>query len=337
MEKTTEPQPAKRPSRSIFTQIRSYFRQRNRGEPKANSCAVIINPAAGQEQPILKTLNDLFSEANWDWHVYVTKEAGDGQRYAREAIQQGASMVAALGGDGTVTEVASGMIGSETPLAILPGGTSNMMSRAFNIPQDIKQAGLLITASEHAFQNVYMGRVDDRYFLQLVGIGLEAKIVEGADRGAKDRFGILAYGLAALRALTSPKTAQYRLRLDDAETEIHEEGVSCLIANVGNLGITALANASPPDSRDETLLDIVIVRNTDLPTLVSLASTVTTGNQNPSALPHWQARKVAITTDPEEIVQADGEMLQNTPISVQILPQPVKLLVPKPVAEKTSR
>ena len=89
---------------------------------------VIINPTAGQDQAILGTLNRVFHDADITWDVSITNKAGDARRFARAAVEAGVDIVAAYGGDGTVMEVATGLIGSTVPLAIFPGGTANVMS-----------------------------------------------------------------------------------------------------------------------------------------------------------------------------------------------------------------
>ena len=86
---------------------------------------VIINPTAGQDQAILGILNQVFHDAGFAWDVSITNKAGDARRFARAAALAGIDVVAAYGGDGTVMEVASGLIGSTVPLAIFPGGTAN--------------------------------------------------------------------------------------------------------------------------------------------------------------------------------------------------------------------
>src|SRR5690554_7252602 len=101
---------------------------------------VVINPAAGQGIPLLSILNQVFSECGVDWDVSITKKSGDAREQARQAAAKGVDVVAAFGGDGTVAEVASGLLGSRTPLAILPGGTANVMSVELGIPTDLAQA-----------------------------------------------------------------------------------------------------------------------------------------------------------------------------------------------------
>ena len=92
---------------------------------KAGRITVILNPAAGQSSPLLKTFNRVFHEAGYAWDIRLTNQFGDGQHHARRAIQEGVDIVAVYGGDGSIMDVAAGMIGSQVPLAILPGGTGN--------------------------------------------------------------------------------------------------------------------------------------------------------------------------------------------------------------------
>ncbi len=96
---------------------------------------VIINPAAGQDEPVLGILNSVFHPAGVEWDVAITLKAGDAKRFAQQAVEEGIEVVAVYGGDGTVAEVASGLIGSEVPLAIFPGGTANVMSVELGISQ----------------------------------------------------------------------------------------------------------------------------------------------------------------------------------------------------------
>src|SRR4051794_21083613 len=86
--------------------------------PKFGRVHIIINPASGQDRPVLAILNDVFHPSGIDWDVSVTKEAGDGRRYALEALDAGVDAIGVYGGDGTVNEVASALVGTQTPLAI---------------------------------------------------------------------------------------------------------------------------------------------------------------------------------------------------------------------------
>jgi len=82
---------------------------------------VVANPGSGQPKPVLHTLNSVFRSENVEWDLSLTNESGDAERFAREAVNDNVDVVAAFGGDGTVMEVARGLMGSNVPMAILPG------------------------------------------------------------------------------------------------------------------------------------------------------------------------------------------------------------------------
>ena len=102
---------------------------------------VVINPASGQNQPILNVLNDVFHSAGVKWDVSLTHQAGDAARQAREAAASGVDLVAAYGGDGTQMEVANGLMGTGVPQAILAGGTGNAIAHELGLPVKLVGVG----------------------------------------------------------------------------------------------------------------------------------------------------------------------------------------------------
>ncbi len=293
--------------------------------PRILRLQVILNPAAGQDEAVLPTLNRVFREADIEWDVSLTHERGDARRLAREAVQAGAELVAAYGGDGTVMETASGLIGSDVPLGILPGGTANVMAIELGVPRELEAAARLLLAPDVERRALDVGRVGEEHFLLRLGTGFEAVVIEGAERELKDRMGTLAYILSAIKALREPPQTTYRLLLDDESVQI--EGMSCLVANSGNLGLPGLA-LHPKIDVSDGLLDVVVIRQADFDTLLSLAASVAGVENVPESLPHWQVRRVRIESDPVQDVQADGEMIGETPIEVEVVPQALQVVVP---------
>jgi YegS/Rv2252/BmrU family lipid kinase len=299
---------------------------------------VIANPAAGQASFDVKALNAQFAEAGIEWEVFFTKQPGDGQRLARQAIDSGADVVAAYGGDGTVGEVASGLVQSGVPLGILPGGTANVMAIELGIPNRFPAAVALLCMDELVTRPVDVGKVEDRYFMLRLSVGLEAKMVEGADRTLKDRLGAFAYALSALRALRAQEVVRYEFELDG--TQLAEEGIACIVANSGNLGIPGLRLASDIDVSDG-LLDVFLVNNTNLATVRALLSSIL-GQEAAGSSPaesdvettrlvrHWQAKEIMLQATPASAVQCDGEMIGDTPKQISILPAAVQIVLPPP-------
>src|SRR5512147_345427 len=148
----------------------------------SNRIHIIINPGSGKPKPILHTLNAVFRPKGIDWDISLTKKSGDAERFARQAAESGVDIVAAYGGDGTVMEVARGLMGLETPMAIFPGGTANLMSVELGIPKDLTEAVAVAADENSLIKSIDVGKVEDGYFLLRVGMGFPARKVEYADR-----------------------------------------------------------------------------------------------------------------------------------------------------------
>jgi YegS/Rv2252/BmrU family lipid kinase len=295
--------------------------------------AVIVNPASGQDRPILGVMNRAFHAAKVDWDVFITKQANDATEFTRRAVEERYPVVAVYGGDGTVGEVASALVGTGVPLAIFPGGTANVMSVELGIPNDLAEACALVFSGAGKARAIDVGRirlptkdgVEERHFMLRVGIGFEAEMVEGADRELKDKFGTLAYAFSALQALREPSLAHYRLTIDGEERVT--DGMTCIIANTGSLGRSTLTLA-PDISVSDGKLDVVVVRRGDLPALLSVAAKVLTGSPPAEPLQHWQGRSVRVEVEPVQPVTVDGEMVEVGTIDVDVLPSAIEVIVP---------
>lgn len=301
---------------------------------------VIANPASGQGNFDIRELNARFSAADIEWEVFFTKKWGDAEMLAHRALENGADVVAVYGGDGTVAEVGGAMVGSNVPLAILPGGTANVMSVELGIPATFGEALGVICYEELTIRPVDVGKVDDGYFLLRLSMGLEARMVEGADRSLKDRLGTLAYALSALKALATPEVLRYDFEIDGQS--LSEEGIACVIANSANLGRVGLQLA-PDVSVSDGYLDVFVVNSASMPTVMTLIGSVlgqearvVTAEEidaQPSqsrTVRHWRAKEITITSTPESSVQCDGEMIGETPKRVSILPAAIQVVVPPP-------
>lgn len=288
---------------------------------------VIINPASGRPKPVLHILNSVFKQAEVDWDISLTKASGDAERFARQAVADGVDIVASYGGDGTVMEVARGVMGSSVPLAILPGGSANLMAVELGIPKDLEQAAAIAADPDSPTRQVDVGLLGESYFLLRVGIGFGARKVAYADRKLKNRFGVLAYSVAAVKAIKDTKTAHYRITLDDKLIEA--DGVTCLIDNAGNMGIQGVQPAKNISVSDG-LLDVLLLGSKGLVNMVTSGTSGQANNAEP-VIEHWQAHNIHIEADPPQPVQVDGEMVDDTPVSARVLPGALKVIIPKPV------
>ncbi|HET9908429.1 MAG TPA: hypothetical protein VFQ23_17400, partial [Anaerolineales bacterium] len=173
-----------------------------------------------------------------------------------------------------------------------------------------------------------MGRVNDRLFLLRIGIGLEADMMKSASQEVKNRFGMLAYAFSALDEMRSLTPTSYRVRVDG---ELHEvEGISCMIANSGNMAIGGLTLSKKIDVSDG-LLDVVVFRSADLAAMVTITAAVMSENaeatDNPQ-LEHYQGREIVVEANPPQTISIDGEVIEPVTLTASILPQAVHVIVP---------
>jgi YegS/Rv2252/BmrU family lipid kinase len=290
---------------------------------------IIINPASGQPQPILNQINDVFHSAGVEWTVSITLKSGDAARFTRHAIEEGAEVIGAYGGDGTVMEVAQAVQGGEIPMAILPGGTANLMSVELGIPKNLSKAAQIIVNPKSQVRHIDMGQVDtpsgEKQFMLRVGMGFAGEKVRLADRELKDRWGILAYSIAGLKALSTVEQAHYRITVDGVEHETH--GKTCLIDNAGNLGMRGLT-ASKDISVSDGLLDVIVVRDASVGSLIATGAEIAGRESQTEGVLHWQGREILIECDPPQTVQGDGEIWGQTPVSALVLSGVLPIMIP---------
>ena len=286
---------------------------------------VVINPASGRDQHILNTINRVFREYEVSWEVSVTQQSGDARQFAEKAAADGVDVVAAYGGDGSVMEVAQGLMGTDVPLAILPGGTANLMSVELGIPRKLEDAAKVACNESSVVRQVDMGEAGEHKFMLRVGIGFPAEKVILADRDLKDKYGLAAYTIAAFKAMDSSQEVAYRLNLDGEQFDVN--GVGCRVDNSSNIGVPGVSLIPEADVSDG-YFDILIWRDIDL-SYSSVSASLKKKDTVSDLYHHWQAKEITISTDQPQPIQGDGEVWGNTPISIKIIPGAMRVLVPE--------
>jgi diacylglycerol kinase family enzyme len=163
---------------------------------------VIVNPYATTVSDRLKNLVVYALQSRYTVEAVDTEQRGHATQICREAAREGYDVVVAFGGDGTVNEAANGLVGSDTPLTVLPGGSTNVWCRTLGIPNDVVDATehLLRMADDFRPRRVDLGLANGRHFVFASGVGLDASVVERVDAHPyrKTRFGAWYYTLAAV-------------------------------------------------------------------------------------------------------------------------------------------
>ena len=176
--------------------------ERVAGRPAKRRMLVIVNPYATTVSARLKNLVVYALQGRYEVEAVDTEAREHATALCREAAAEGYDVVVAFGGDGTVNEAANGLVGSDTPLTCLPGGSTNVACRTLGIPNDVVDATehLLRMADDFRPRRIDLGRVNGRHFFFGSGVGLDASIVERVDRHPyrKARFGEWYYTYAGI-------------------------------------------------------------------------------------------------------------------------------------------
>lgn len=299
--------------------------------PSFTHLPIIINPAAGPDRPVLKTLNTVLASYEMDWDVYLTKGPGDAFRFAEQLVKAGEAVVGVYGGDGTVKEVAPALIGQPTTLALLPGGTGNALALDLGLPRDLAQATTLVCdPAQHTFRSVDLGRIGEDYFVLRASLGLETELLQSADRELKDRWGQLAYPLIAVRKLSLGEIPLTRYHISLDGRSVTAEGLQCTIANSAQLGAAGggLALVQGVDVSDGWL-DVIVLTRVNLEALAAIAASNWMGENLSDDVLHWQGRSITVEADPPQAVGLGGDIIGSTPVHADILPAALRIIVPR--------
>lgn len=302
---------------------------------------VMINPAAGQESPVLAALNDAWPADRVDWDVSILKpQPGDCAAKVERVLATGVDVVAVVGGDGTVCEVAAAMIGGDTPLAIIPGGTGNAVARDLGIPLETREAAGLAISPDAIPRRMDALRVGERLSLLRVGIGVEASTMSAATRELKNRLGWLAYPVAALGEISGAEPIDFRVTLDDERLDV--EAFAVIVANVGRMGRVGARFPGDVDPFDG-LANVFLVRSVDLGAIASIGARLlrlTDGGASADVgsvgcrdegdpMWHLRASRVRVETVGDAVpLHIDGDVVGETPASIDVEPARLLLLTP---------
>jgi len=269
----------------------------------------------------------------WDAEVLLTEKAEAGVSAANGAALDGADLVVAVGGDGTVRGCAEGLAGTGVPLAIVPHGTANLLARTLGVPLHHPKAALTAALDAGGTdRRIDLAVADGVPFTAMAGMGLDAAVVAGTK--LKHQFGWLAYAMSGAVHLALPP-ARFTIRMDDGPP-IEREARSVVAGNSGLLpgGFSLL-----PDARlDDGLLDVGVLAPRGPFGWTRLATRVLTHSHHQDRmLERFQARKVEITTAlplPREI---DGELVsRGCTFTVTVQPAALTVRLP-PLVKRTSQ
>lgn len=291
-------------------------------EPVFRRVHVVINPASGKDQPILNTLNDVFHHHGVEWDVSITHKYGDATEQAKSAIARGVDLVVGYGGDGTQHELANAVIGTSTPMAVLPGGTGNGFARELGIPKELRAAVELICTGGR-IRRIDAGRIGEQYFIQRMYAGVDPE--QQTSRQLKDRLGLFAYAIQVPRQLRSEQPAQFRVTIDGSVIE--ESGVKLYVVNSGMMGKGV--RIAHEFSVDDGYLDVFVLGRDALSIMAAETRVLKLPEAPMAHLKCWRGRSITVEAEPAKTLWTDGELYGETPVTVTVAPGALAVVAPE--------
>ena len=297
---------------------------------------IIVNPAAGANSSRKKWLRiqDVLKQCNFHFDYEYTDCTGHAIVLAREAATQGYNRIIAVGGDGTVNEVANGILNSsaakDISLGIISTGTGSDFIRSIGIPRDFIKACSRVSSQVRVKIDIgiveyqYKGNKVRRYFLNTAGFGLDAAVVEATQKIPKQLGGTIPYLLGLIKALVTYQNKQAKITSDGNVTEQRVVGV--VVANGGYAG--GGMHFAPTARLDDGLLDTLIINDMRKVELLSVFPRVYNGTHVKLAKVKMEkTTKISVESPDHALIYADGELLGEAPATFSILPAALKIVV----------
>lgn len=283
----------------------------------------IVNPISGtgSKLSVYRDIRRYVSAEKFDISICHTKYAGHASKLAHQAVKEGVDIVAAVGGDGTVNEVARALVRTEIALGIVPCGSGNGLARHLHIPMNTVRALSIINEAEIC--DLDHGVIDGRPFFCTCGTGFDAfvsmKFAAGGKRGPK------TYLENVLKGWLKYKPEVYTIENEDGTLQMRAFLIAC--ANASQYGNNAYI--APHASMEDGLMDVILMEPFNaLEAPVIAAQLFTKQLPGNSHIKTFRARKIIIHRSEDGIAHCDGDPIETKKdITVEMMPHSFKVVV----------
>ena len=294
-------------------------------------CFIIVNPAAGRgraRKTWESTVRPMLRSGGLPFEEVYEERPGAAVPLAEQAAREGYSVVTVVGGDGTVHEALNGLlnapVATRPALAVIPGGTGNDFARGVGLPKDmIAAARLLLDGAQR--RRVDVGKVNDRYYGTISGVGFDAEVAAEVNRWPKWVAGTVVYTAGILKKLITYRCAPARITIDGELLEL-----SLFLLAAANTSWYAGGMYMAPHARpDDGQLEVILARDfTKMETLQVLPKVFSGGHLAHPKVSHRPGVEIRVESDVPLAIHADGETVGRVPAVFRAQPQALEVLVP---------
>lgn len=285
-----------------------------------SSTLIILNPAAHSERAQRKQAR--VESLARDCVVCATTRTGEAESMARRAVAEGFDKIVAAGGDGTINEVVNGLAGTQATLGLLPIGTMNVFATELGLPVNDLEGCWNIVQGEHV-RSVDLAQANQKFFVQLAGVGLDAQVVKETSAQLKRNFGPLSYLISAAQ-IAARRPPRLFIESEDAAID---EGSFVLVGNGRLYGgpFPFFKHAS----LDDGMLDVVVFKRLGYLEIIKyLQDVVFSSEIRVPEVEYFQTRRLRVESDQAVPVELDGELVGNCPVEFSLQERALQVLVP---------
>ena len=262
----------------------------------------IINPISGghNKTKIIQAIPRLLDKNKFDFSISHTKYAGHAALLTKNAIEKKMDIVVAVGGDGTINEIASQLVNTQTVLAIVPCGSGNGLARDLKISLHYKKAIKLI--NQLKIKKIDVGVCNHQYFFSLTGVGFDAKVAYDFNRGKKRKF--VGYAWAILKDYFNENNQPYEIKIDD-ET-LSDTFFFITIANCSQWGYNV--KVAPNAKLDDDVLTLNLCKKPPFYSIIPFGIKTLIGKIETSKYTTFKTSKhISISSNREFFYHIDGD------------------------------
>ena len=272
---------------------------------------------------IILKINSFFKARKITYFVFQSEYKGHAKKLTKKAIDEKATSVVACGGDGTVNEIGSLLIGTNIKLGIIPLGSGNGIARHFNIPFKLNNCLNIIALNKHELIDV--GKVNSRYFIGNMGLGFEAEFIKQYD--IFNKHGFYYYFIAFVKGLYHFKFSKFEISFKNKKVIV--KPFMMLVSNLNQQGYNF--SVTPNALSNDGYLNFALFQKTSLIKTVKFLIFLILRIKNKSIVRHLIKKiKIKNLSFPQYYLQVDGEkiLIDESEIVISIIKKKLKVIIP---------
>jgi diacylglycerol kinase (ATP) len=283
----------------------------------------IVNPISGvgRQKVIEKLIDERLNKQLFDYEIAYTKASKHATELSKHAAEQGFDTVVAVGGDGSINEIARGLIGTSTSMAIIPTGSGNGLARHLQIPLHLHKAMDVINAGKESVIDTM--QLNNEIFVNVAGIGFDAHV--GWEFAKFGKRGFSSYLKVIGRELSNFKVQDFELSFDGKTIQC--KAFLITFANGTQWGNNA--HIAPVADIADGIMDIAILKQFSFFNIFSIAYKLFTKSLSESSYIEFIRTKEVLVKQVGEIAHIDGEPIKTGKnLSIKVKPLSLKVIVP---------